>query len=65
MLITSLTSVAKAIGVNRILKGNGVMHPVGDPKQPPEREKAFRRRLMEKALEALQTPINEQTFFGV
>lgn len=41
------------------------MHPVGDPKQPPEREKAFRRRLMEKALEALQTPINEQTFFGV
>lgn len=45
------------------MKGSGVMHPVGDPKQPPEREKAFRRRLLESALEALQTKISEQVIF--
>ncbi len=64
VFITSLISVAKSIGVNRIMKGSGVMHPVGDPKLSLEREKAFRRRLMEAALESLQTKINEQVIFG-
>lgn len=41
------------------------MHPVGDPAQPPERERAFRRRLVETALKALRTPLEKQTIFGL
>jgi glycine reductase len=52
--ITSALPVAKMIGANRIVLGNGIVHVVGDPSASPEEEKKIRRQLIEKALAALQ-----------
>jgi glycine reductase complex component B subunit gamma len=52
--ITSALPVAKMIGANRLVLGNGIVHVVGDAGLSPEDEKKLRRRLIEKALAALQ-----------
>jgi glycine reductase len=52
--ITSALPVAKMIGANRIVLGNGIVHVVGDASASPEEEKKIRRQLIEKALAALQ-----------
>jgi hypothetical protein len=43
------------IGSNRTVLGNGIVHVVGDAKVSPEQEKELRRRLVERALEALKS----------
>ena len=53
MQITSALPVAKMIGANRLVLGNGIVHVVGDATISPEEEKRLRRRLIEKALAAL------------
>jgi glycine/betaine/sarcosine/D-proline reductase family selenoprotein B len=53
--ITSALPVAKMIGANRLVLGNGIVHVVGDAGLTPEDEKKLRRQLIEKALEALQS----------
>jgi glycine reductase complex component B subunit gamma len=52
--ITSALPVAKMVGSNRIILGNGIVHVVGDANLSPEQEKEVRRKLMRQALEALQ-----------
>jgi glycine reductase complex component B subunit gamma len=64
-LITAIPSVAKSVGVSRIITGGGIPYPVGNPSMPREREIEFRRRLVEKALEAIGTEIKEPTVFDV
>ena len=54
MQITSALPVAKMVGSNRIILGNGIVHVVGDANLSPEQEKEVRRKLMRQALEALQ-----------
>ena len=54
MQITSALPIAKMVGANRVVLGNGIVHVVGDAKLPPEQEKETRRRLVQKALELLQ-----------
>lgn len=63
MLITSLPTVATMVGVNRIVRGVGVMHPTGNPALSPEMEKAFRGKLVATALLALSTKIEKPTVF--
>jgi glycine reductase len=53
--ITAALPVAKMVGANRTVLGNGIVHVVGDVNVPPEQEKQLRRRLIEQALEKLQT----------
>ncbi len=60
MQITAAVPVAKMIGTNRIVLGNGIVHVVGDAKAPPEKEKELRRRLIEEALNALQSDNKEK-----
>jgi len=48
--------VAESTGSNRIVPGVSVLHPVGDPSLGPERERALRRALLERALEAMSRP---------
>ena len=55
MQITSALPIAKMIGSNRIVLGNGIVHVTGDAKLSPEDEKDLRRRLVQKALDALQS----------
>jgi glycine reductase len=51
--ITAALPVAKMVGANRTVLGNGIVHVVGDSSLSAEDEKKLRRQLVEKALEAL------------
>jgi glycine reductase len=53
--ITAALPVAKMVGANRTVLGNGIVHVVGDAKATPEKEKEVRRKLIEQALSALQS----------
>ena len=64
-LITAIPSVAKSVGVSRIITGGGIPYPAGDPDLPKEREVEFRMRIVEKALEALTTGVDGPTIFNV
>ena len=55
MQITAALPVAKMIGSNRTVLGNGIVHVVGDAKATPEKEMEVRRKLVEQALSALQS----------
>ena len=48
----------------RVVPGVGIPHPLGNPELSPEAEKALRRELVERALKALSTPVDEQTVFN-
>ena len=54
MQITAALPVAKMVGANRTVLGNGIVHVVGDAKLAPEKEKELRRKLIEQALSALR-----------
>ncbi len=54
MQITAALPVAKMVGANRTVLGNGIVHVVGDAKMPAEKEKELRRKLIEQALDALR-----------
>ena len=53
--ITAALPVAKMVGANRTVLGNGIVHVVGDASISPEQEKQLRRSLIEKALEQLRS----------
>ena len=63
VVMCNLIDVAKTVGANRMVQTVSVPYPLGDPELRPEEEKALRRRLVERALKALQTDITEQTVF--
>jgi glycine reductase len=63
VLITCLGNVAQQVGVGRILSGNKFHYPVGQPDLPAEEERRWRTSLLEKALKALETPIQEPKMF--
>jgi glycine reductase len=52
--ITSAMPIAKMVGSNRLVLGNGIVHVVGDAKLSADQEKEVRRQLVQKALAALQ-----------
>ena len=53
MQITAALPIAKMVGANRTLLGNGIVHVVGAAGLPAEDEKKVRRQLVEKALKLL------------
>jgi glycine reductase len=52
--ITSVVPVAKMVGSNRVIRGHGIVNPVGDPNLPAEEEKKLRERILRQACAALQ-----------
>jgi len=42
----------------------GIPYPAGDPDLSPEQERAWRRELLERALNAVSTPVSEPTVFS-
>ena len=58
-----MTPISEMVGANRTLQGNGIVHPVGDAHATAAQERALRRRLIERALEALHTPVEAPTLF--
>jgi glycine reductase len=61
VVITALPTIAAMAGANRIVRGVAVAHPTGDPERPPADELIFRRRLVERALALLATPVSAPT----
>ena len=59
-----MTPVAVMVGANRIVPAAGIIHPLGNAELSPEDEKALRRRIVERALAALQTEVVRPTVFG-
>jgi glycine reductase len=51
------------IGQSRIVPGRAIPYVLGDPHLPPEREKVYRRALVEQALRALTTEVKCPTLF--
>jgi betaine reductase len=61
--ICTIVPISKTVGANRIVPAVAIPHPLGDPTKSEEQEKALRRTLVEKALEAMQTKLEGQTVF--
>ncbi len=53
------------MGAPRIVPTRGIPYPTGDPSLDPAAERAWRRRLVERALEAVATAVTEPTVFEV
>lgn len=58
-----MTPVAEMVGSHRIVTGSGIVHPLGLATVPPEEEQRLRRRVLEKAVAALSTPVDKPTIF--
>ena len=50
-------------GANRIIPTVAIPYPLGNPALSMADEKELRRKLVKKALKALETPVSEQTVF--
>jgi len=57
--IATIVPIMLTVGANRIVPGVAIPHPVGNP----EEDKKTRRKLVLRALKALQADISEQTIF--
>ena len=60
----TIVPVSVTVGANRILPTIAIPYPLGDPSLPPAEEKALRRKLVKRGLDALCTEIEEQTVFN-
>ena len=63
--ICAITPVAQMVGSNRILPAQKIVNPVGNAELAPAEEKTLRRWIIEKALKALQTEVEEQKIFAL
>lgn len=61
--IVTVVPISKTVGANRIVPAVAIPHPLGDPKLDAAEEKLLRRNMVEKALVALETQIEDQTVF--
>jgi len=62
-MISALPPVAIELGANRVIRGVKIPHPCGDPGADAERGRAIRREIVERALLALATTIEQPTIF--
>ena len=63
-LITTLVPIAEFSGAYRIVPACGIDRPLGTPGQPFHMEKAVRRKIVLKALEALNTDVEDTAVFN-
>ena len=61
--ICTVVPISLTVGANRIVPAIAIPHPLGDPKLDPKEEKVIRRKMVEKALNALTTEVDGQTVF--
>ena len=61
----TVTPISMTVGANRIVPTIAIPHPLGNPALSMEEEKAIRRKLVERALEALTNEVEDQTIFEV
>ncbi len=61
--ICTVTPISLTVGANRIVPAVAIPHPLGNPKLSAQEEYGLRKKLVEKALKVLSTPVSEQTVF--
>lgn len=61
--ICTVTPISMTVGANRIVPAIAIPHPLGDPKRSADEEKDIRRNILNKALNALTTEVEDQTIF--
>lgn len=61
--ICTVVPISLTVGANRIVPAVAIPHPLGNPSLDAAEEKKLRRSIVEKALEALCTPVDKQTVF--
>lgn len=61
--VCTVVPISKTIGANRIVPAIGIPYPLGDPTEGEEESRKIRDEIVEKSLEALETPVTEQTVF--
>ena len=61
----TVTPISMTVGANRIVPTIAIPPPLATPALSLEEEKAIRRKLVERALEALTTEVEDQTIFEV
>lgn len=61
--ICTVTPISMTVGANRIVPAIAIPHPLGNPALDKDEEKVLRRRIVEKALNALTTEVDDQTIF--
>ena len=59
----TVVPISRTIGANRIVPAIGIPYPLGDPTEGEVESYKIRDALVEKALQALQTPVTDQTVF--
>ena len=59
----TVVPISLTVGANRIIPTIAIPHPLGNPALDPADEKKLRRKLVEKALIALETEVDDQTVF--
>ncbi len=59
----TVVPISLTVGANRIVPTVAIPHPLGNPTLAPDEEKQLRRRLVERALAALQTDVEGQVVF--
>ena len=59
----TVTPISVTVGANRIVPTVAIPYPLGDPSLSAEEEYTLRRRLVQDALDALATEVEEQRVF--
>lgn len=59
----TVVPISLTVGANRIIPTIAIPHPLGNPSLDAKEEKSLRRKLVLKALKALQTEVHVQTVF--
>ena len=59
----TVVPISMTVGANRIVPTVAIPYPLGNPALGEKEEKELRRKLVKKALRALQTEVTEQTVF--
>jgi glycine reductase len=61
--MSTITTISESVGANRIVPTIAIPYPVGNPNLPKSEEYVLRKKMVGKALTALNTEITEVTHF--
>ena len=59
----TIVPISLTVGANRIVPTIAIPHPLGNPDLSASEEKQLRRRLVDRALDALRTEVSGQKVF--